>query len=259
MHESGRPQIVAHRGASELLPEHTVAAYAAALDQGADALECDVRLTADRELVCIHDRTVDRTSSGTGVVSRMSLAELNRLDFSSWKRGAVPGAGVLTLRRLLELVADHDRPVELAVETKHPLRQGAALEGRLAELLRELGMQTKGSPVRVMSFSVAALVRARRLLPDLDAVFLFDKPSRLRMAERLLDRGWLAGPGLQLITARPELVERLAEHGRRVHVWTADAPEDWDLLCDLDVGAIITNRPGSARAHLVGSGRRYPS
>ena len=71
---AGHPFVVAHRGASADLPEHTLAAFELALAQGADAIECDVRLTRDGHLVCMHDRRIDRTSSGSGRVSEMTLA-----------------------------------------------------------------------------------------------------------------------------------------------------------------------------------------
>jgi glycerophosphoryl diester phosphodiesterase len=87
----GRPQVVAHRGASHDNPEHTLAAYVDALDTGAEGLECDVRLTADGHLVCVHDRRVDRTANGRGVVSTMELADLAQLDFASWKTSIPPG------------------------------------------------------------------------------------------------------------------------------------------------------------------------
>src|ERR1700712_3758106 len=78
------PLVVAHRGASVDLAEHTLAAYQAALDTGADGLECDARLTRDGYLVCVHDRRGDRTSNGSGTVSELDLAGLQSLDFSSW-------------------------------------------------------------------------------------------------------------------------------------------------------------------------------
>ena len=69
-------QVVAHRGSSDAVPEHTLHAYTRAIDEGADALECDVRLTRDGHLVCVHDRRIDRTSTGRGVVSTLELADL---------------------------------------------------------------------------------------------------------------------------------------------------------------------------------------
>src|SRR5665811_1709244 len=108
------PRIIAHRGSSESLPEQTLKAYVRAIAEGADALECDVRLTADSHLVCVHDRRVDRTSHGTGKVSTLELATLEGLDFGSWKQAnddqaEMPDADperdkLLTLHRLIKMV-----------------------------------------------------------------------------------------------------------------------------------------------------------
>ncbi len=151
-----RPQVVAHRGASHENAEHTLGAYVRALEAGADGVECDVRLTADGHLVCVHDRDLRRTTSTRGTVSTMDLAELAELDFGSWKN---PWAdlddeaddrdenldGLLTLRALLETVAGCDRRVEVAIETKHPTRFGGLVEERLVRLLREFGWDRAGS------------------------------------------------------------------------------------------------------------------
>ncbi|MGH2603367.1 MAG: glycerophosphodiester phosphodiesterase family protein, partial [Dehalococcoidia bacterium] len=160
-------QVIAHRGSSEDVAEHTMAAYRKAVDDGADALECDVRLTADGHLVCVHDRRVDRVSNGRGVVSTLELADLAELDFAAWKDDwsdfedpEEPDEDrnrVLTLERLLELVADAGRSLDLAIETKHPTRYAGLVERRLVELLHRFGwahprLGTR-SPVRVMSFS----------------------------------------------------------------------------------------------------------
>ena len=103
------PLVIAHRGSSIAEPEHTLRAYVRAIEEGADALECDVRLTADSHLVCVHDRRVNRTSNGHGIVSTLELAELEGLDWGSWKQDH-PGDlelpdrdrnRLLTLRNLL--------------------------------------------------------------------------------------------------------------------------------------------------------------
>ncbi|MCB0902106.1 MAG: glycerophosphodiester phosphodiesterase, partial [Actinobacteria bacterium] len=73
---SDQPLVVAHRGSSKVHPEHTFAGYEQAIAEGADLLECDVRLTADGHLVCVHDRRIDRTSDGRGVVSAKTLDQL---------------------------------------------------------------------------------------------------------------------------------------------------------------------------------------
>jgi glycerophosphoryl diester phosphodiesterase len=266
--ESGRPQIVAHRGSSELMPEHTLGAYLAALEEGAEALECDVRLTSDGELVCVHDRTVRRTGGRVGNVSAMTLRELNEIDFGSWKNpwadldDEAPDLDedsqrVLTLRRLFEIVRDYDRPIDLAVETKHPTRYGALVERRVTDLLREFDWVKKRSPVRVMSFSLAAMLRIKRMAPKVETVFLMDREYQYLLTKNLPTKGWIMGPGMKLLRAQPVLGERLRDSGRRVHVWVANKPDDWDYLCDLGVEAIITDRPGEALGYLAGPGARF--
>jgi glycerophosphoryl diester phosphodiesterase len=257
---SGRPQVVAHRGSSLDEPEHTLAAYVAALDAGAEGLECDVRLTADGHLVCVHDRRVDRTANGRGVVSSMELAELDALDFASWKNpwadldDEAPEVDeetrrVLTLRRLLEVSRDYDRPVDLAIETKHPTRYGGLVERRLVELLEAFGWGGAGSPARVMSFSAVALARVRRLAPELEVVLLLERPYTWQVATSMLAPGWIAGPSIELLRDTPTLADRLRGRGRRVHGWVVNDPADLDLCTDLGVEAVMTDDPRWAMAH----------
>src|ERR1700741_595131 len=100
----GHPFVVAHRGASAARPEHTLAPHHPALKEGADGVECDVRLTRDGHLVCVHARRLDRTSTGAGLVSTMTLAQLRELEYGawhgSWRAGRTAGDN-----RLLQLGA----------------------------------------------------------------------------------------------------------------------------------------------------------
>ncbi|MCX5194658.1 glycerophosphodiester phosphodiesterase [Streptomyces sp. NBC_00249] len=237
-------RVVAHRGASYEHPEHTIEAYRQAVADGADALECDVRLTADHQLVCVHDRRVERTSDGRGVVSAMTYAELAALDFGAWKGAAHGGARVLLFEELLKLALGAGRPVGLAVETKHPTRAGGRLEAELVRTLREYGLADGGSGlVEVMSFSRTALTRMHRLAPGLPAVYLMERrlrPVRPPFATH-------AGPGIELVRRDPALVGRLKAKGLRVRVWTVDEPEDVELCVRLGVDTIITNRPRDVR------------
>src|SRR4051795_10451013 len=120
------PLVFAHRGASADLSEHTRGAYLRAIADGADGFECDVRLTRDGHLVCIHDGTVDRTSGGRGRVTSSTLDELRQLDFAG--PAASEAARILTLHELLGIARGAGRPVRLLVETKHPSRFGSAVE-----------------------------------------------------------------------------------------------------------------------------------
>ncbi|MEU6174859.1 glycerophosphodiester phosphodiesterase [Streptantibioticus parmotrematis] len=277
-------QVVAHRGASQEEPEHTLAAYRKAIEDGADALECDVRLTADGHLVCVHDRRVNRTSNGRGAVSALELSELAALDFGSWKGGSdgttddltdgdddgddgespdwerwtadpAERSSVLTLERLLELVVDADRRVDLAIETKHPTRWAGQVEERLLETLRRFGLDRPGGgerfgersgtrpEVRVMSFSPRSLRRVRMAAPTLRTVYLMSYVLPRYRDGRLPVGVGIAGLGVRVLRANPGYVARLRRAGHRVHVWTVDEPRDVELCVRLGVDAIITNRP----------------
>jgi glycerophosphoryl diester phosphodiesterase len=249
-----RPHVVAHRGASHDNAEHTLRAYVAALDAGADGLECDVRLTADGHLVCVHDRDLRRTASRRGLVSTMELAELDQLDFASWKNpwadldDEAPDRDdrldrVLTLRTLFETVADYDRRVEVAVETKHPTRYAGLVERRLVELLRHFGWDRPGSPARVMSFSRTALLRMERMAPCVPLVMLVERAHHWPVLRRRVAPDWLVGPGIRELTDHPWLGRRIIEAGHDLHVWTVNTPAQLELCLQLGAKAVITDRP----------------
>jgi glycerophosphoryl diester phosphodiesterase len=261
--DSWRPLVFAHRGSSRRHAEHTLDAYLLAIEEGADGLECDVRLTRDGHLVCLHDSRIDRTSDGRGRVSTQTLAELDRFDFASW-RADLPESPdelivgrhqvddrwrgkVLTLDRLLGVATDAGRPMRLLIETKHPVRYGGAVELALLGLLRRYGLHRpdpdRPLQVSVMSFSANAIKRVRQQAPGLPTVMLIDVwsvPSRI---------GWLppgssiGGPGVQLLRASPEIVERLHRRGYPVYVWTVNEPDEVDLVVKLRVDGIISDRP----------------
>lgn len=248
--------MVAHRGASHEIAEHTLSAYVAALDAGADALECDVRLTMDGHLVCVHDRHLRRIGA-RGLVSEMTLAELQAIDFAAWKHGAGSGTmvdpdpdlrGVLTLHRLLKTVRDYDRRVEVAIETKHPTRYGGLTEGRLVDVLNDFGWAGSGGPVRVMSFSFTALQRVERLAPGVPLVQLIDRAPNWSLLRHAIGEDWWIGAGIDMLGAHPKLARRLASRGRNLHVYTVNTEDQLKLCLDLQVRAVITDRP----AHVLG-------
>jgi glycerophosphoryl diester phosphodiesterase len=280
-----RPMLVAHRGASSTVAEHTLAAYEQAIALGADALECDVRLTRDEHLVCVHDRTVNRTSDGRGPVSDHDLDSLHALDFSSW-HGELPpsadhllgdspyyaavepdlvrrGGGVLTLEMLLQLVHDADREVRLLIETKHPTRYGGLVEKTLVEMLTRFGWAGRPGPpqtlrqpadlssrVVVMSFAATAVRRVRLLAPDVPTVLLLERLMPQRKAGILPPGVPIAGPGLHVLRADPGFVARAHARGLQVYVWDVDTPDDVRYVLDLGVDTIITDHPREVKAQL---------
>jgi glycerophosphoryl diester phosphodiesterase len=250
--------VFAHRGGADAMPEHTLGAYLRALDDGADGLECDVRLTRDGHLVCVHDRRLDRTSNGRGMVSAKTLAELDALDFGSWhpaSAASVPPdeppdpdlTRLLTLDRLLETVRDCGRPVRLLIETKHPSRYGPEVERRLIALLRRHGLTDPGpdDPVRVtvMSFAALALRRIRVLAPAVPTAYLLEILPPGVGRGRLPFGARIAGPSIALLRTRPGLLPALRAAGVQTYVWTVNTDPELDLVLAQEADGIITDRP----------------
>jgi len=97
--------VAAHRGWSAKYPENTMAAFKAAAELGVDQIETDIRITADGELVLIHDAAVDRTTNGAGLVREKTLAELRALDAGSWKGAEFAGLQIPTLKEFMDFIA----------------------------------------------------------------------------------------------------------------------------------------------------------
>src|SRR5271170_1785245 len=256
---SRHPFVVAHRGASASLPEHTLAAYDLALREGADRVECDVRLTRDGHLVCVHDRKLDRTSSGAGLVSMMTLAQLRELEFGSWHGswradGTHGDTGLLTLDALVKLVLDWKRPVKIFIETKHPVRYGSLVESKVLALLQRFGIAAPASADRsravITSFSAAAVWRVRRAAPLLPTVLL-GRTARYLTSSAVTAVGATAvGPSLATLKDYPQLVDRAVAQGRAVYCWNVDEYHDIDFCRDVGVAWIATNHPGRTKAWL---------
>jgi glycerophosphoryl diester phosphodiesterase len=259
----GRPRVVAHRGSSDEVAEHTLGAYRQALADGADALECDVRLTRDGHLVCLHDRRLERTSDGRGVVSTKRLDQLQSLDWASWKNpwadlddeADLPDDSqrrLLTLRELIEMVHAHPAPVELLVETKHPTRYSGLVEQRLVDLLTDLGLDPAAggpaAPLRVISYSQLSLRRMRRWAPWVPLAWVVERDLPPRLARAELPRGvGNVAASYDLVRRHPDWVHRMHAAGHGVYVWVVNSEDGLRLCQQLGVEAVITDRPRFAR------------
>lgn len=258
------PLVIAHRGSSATVAEHTLGAYRLALAEGADGLECDVRLTVDGELVCLHDRTLERTGGSSAIVSGATLDELRAVDWGAWKHGGDadrdPESGrLITLRELVELALGAGREVALAVETKHPQKAGGRVERAVADVLEEYGLtgpRVEGRVwVRMMSFSALAVKRMGGLCPELPRVFLQAAPYSLPGRRGALPGGAkTAGLDVAIIRDRPEVVDIRHEAEDEVWVWTVDDDADIQRCIELGVDAIISNRPAAVLDALGRSG-----
>ena len=258
------PKIIAHRGANDTEPEHSLAAYIRAIKFGVDAVECDVRLTNDGTLVCLHDRRIDRTSSGRGSVSGQLLADLVTNDFSgsldNWMDFEDPRPDesrtrLITLETLLTTILDYSQTIEFAIETKHPVRYGKYVERELFDVLKRYGLikPQNGNEfprARVMSFSEMAVQRFKKLSPLTQVVYLAEHlPRRFRNGS--LPAGVsISGIDVHYLKKDPDYVARVHSLGHKVHVWTVDEMSDVDFCLQLGVDAIITNHPRDVMARV---------
>ena len=154
-----RPTIFAHRGSKNHAPENTLAAFRLAVTQGAPAIELDAKLTADGEIVVFHDRTLERTTDGTGRLQDKTLASLKELDAGSFYSPAFKGEPIPTLAEVFEAVG---RQVFINIELTNYASPKDQLPDKVAALVERFGLQTG---IMFSSFNRFALQRARQLIP----------------------------------------------------------------------------------------------
>lgn len=252
---STRSGVVAHRGASARFPELTRIAFQEALDQGAEALELDVRLTADGVPVLLHDPRTGRVADRDLWVHSSTLDELSALDVGSWHPSHHTSEPPLTLRSLL-VMAEAYPEVKLFLETKHPVPSGGRVEAVLRDELRYFGLDRPAEFARsravMMSFSVLAVRRFRQLAPEIPVVQLRERRNVLKSWPAEGCGAQLMGPSIGALRARPWLVEYWRSRGMGTYCWTVDDPADLLLCRDLGVDWVGTNVPSRALQVLDG-------
>lgn len=254
---SARSGVVAHRGASAQYPELTRISYEKAIDQGAQALEVDIRLTSDGVPVLLHDPRTARVADRDLWVHSSTLDELSSLDLGSWHPVHRQPEPLLTLRSFLVMAEAHP-DVRLFLETKHPVPSGGRVETVLRDELRYFGLDrpatTAQSRAVMMSFSVMAVRRFRALAPTIPTVQLRERRNVLKSWPAEGFGAQLMGPSIGAIRARPWLVEYWRSRGMGTYCWTVDDPADLSLCRDLGVDWVGTNVPSRARQVLAAGG-----
>ncbi|MCX7756350.1 MAG: glycerophosphodiester phosphodiesterase family protein [Anaerolineales bacterium] len=237
------PFYFAHRGASAHAPENTLAAFRLAREQGALAIEFDVKLTADRHVVVHHDVTLDRTTDGSGPLHRYPLAALRELDAGGKFSPQFRGEKIPTLEEVFETVG---RDLFLNIELTNYATPFDGLVDAVAALVRKHRMEER---VLFSSFFPTNLMRAEQLLPSVPRGQL-SLPGGAGWWQRA------AGSLLRLHSEHPwkedvtaESVRRAHARARRVYVWTVNAPTEMQSLRALGVDAIFTDDPLLANQH----------
>ena len=221
-------KIYAHRGSSIAHPELTMAAYKAAVDEGADGFECDVRITKDKQLVLWHDADMQRVAGNSARIADLTLKEIK----SHYQQA-------ITLDELLILARDNKK--ELAIETKHPVPTGSAVEKGVMELLSQ---EKSVADIHVMSFSWLALENIRKIDPEQKTVALLH--DTFSFAMRRFTSAQAIGPGITAFKKNPHL----NQDPRNLFIWTVDDADDMRFCADNGVDVLITNTPSFARSVL---------
>ncbi len=240
------PLIYAHRGASALAPENTLAAFLLALQAGADGIELDVMLSRDKELVVIHDSTVDRTTDGTGKVSDLPLSALRELDAGARFGEEFRGEKLPTLAEVFETVGGKMR---INVELKNYAQPLDDLTSRVIALTERFHL---ADSVLLSSFNPINLRKARRQNRNIRRGLLVSPGDRLMLGAggRLFPYHALH-PYYEDVT--PEMAADLRVRGKQLNTWTVDDPQALLRLHSIGVDGIISNNPAAARAVLEGS------
>jgi glycerophosphoryl diester phosphodiesterase len=226
---------VAHRGYSEVAPENTLPALAAAGPAGATFVEFDVRTTADGVPVVIHDRTVDRTTNGTGAVWELTADEVRALDAGSWFSAAYAGERVPLLTEVLDVLAG----ARLLLEIKPP-----ATDEQVKVILAQVADRGLLGRAVVQSFDPQILRLVRDAAPDVARGLL-----RLRLEAdtvelvRELDVAY-CNPAAADVLGDPATVAALVDAGVAVLPWTANDMGRWPELIRTGVAGLISDRTG---------------
>ncbi|MDX9992808.1 MAG: glycerophosphodiester phosphodiesterase family protein [Anaerolineales bacterium] len=232
-----RPTVFAHRGASAHAPENTLAAFQLAVEQGADAIEFDVKLSADGHVIVHHDATLERTTTGTGKIGTYSLAELKKLEAGAWFGEAWRGERIPTLAEIFETVGSK---LLMNIELTNYATPFDKLVDKVAELVKRYQMEDR---ILYSSFLPHNLMRAGALTPGLPrAQLALPGPA-----------GWWQRRWGNLLSLQAEhpfsgdvsaaSVARAHARARRVHVWTVNAPDEMRRLQALGVDGIFTDDP----------------
>ncbi|HYH28231.1 MAG TPA: glycerophosphodiester phosphodiesterase family protein [Actinomycetota bacterium] len=242
-----RPLVIAHRGDSAHHPENTLAAFEAAEQAGADAVELDIRLTADGVPVVMHDPAVGAATDGEGAVHELTLEEIRRFDAGGGER-------VPTLAEVLDRLQ-----IGLDLEIKNLPGEASFDSPEEAILLATLARLEDSAfdrPVLISSFNWLTLERCRELRPDIETGFLtvgtIDPRASLSYCRGAGHR-WMLPQAVALIEAGPAVVREAHDAGIRVGTWTVDDPDVSASLFAMGVDAVATNDP-AALVRRAGSG-----
>lgn len=246
MEKTEHMKVWAHRGASGYMPENTMEAFELAVRQKADGIELDVQISADGELVIMHDETVSRVTDGKGLVKEFTLKQLKELKVHT------PGTpeGIYRIPRLeevLDLMKKTDMLVN--IELKNSIWLYPGMEEKVLRLVEETGLEDR---VLYSSFNHYSLIKLKMLDSSVETGLLFND-GLVDVATYGKSLGVSALHPAVYHLLYPDFVRNCKKAGLKMHVWTANAPEHIEMVKQAEAEAVITNYPDRARRIILGS------
>ncbi|MBN1482386.1 VCBS repeat-containing protein [candidate division KSB1 bacterium] len=225
-------KIIAHRGASSIAPENTLAAFEKAVEIGANYFELDVHLSADDSLMVIHDETVDKTSNGRGRVDSLPCSHLEFLDAGSWFAPGWAGEKIPTLRRALLFAKEH--PIKVCIEIK---AQKPGIVDTILTLIKKLDMDDQ---VIIFSFDFAQIAESKKSRPDIPVLFLVDEMRQTAVDSARAIGADAVGAGSAISR---ELAKYTHKKGLQLWAWTVNDYGEMLQLLHWQVDGLITDYP----------------
>ena len=203
----------------------------AAISDGADGFECDLRLTKDNQVVIWHDSNMLRMANHKAVVAHTDYSEMKEIC-----------PDLMLLNELLEMASEHKKA--LALETKHPVPSGNEVENKIMELISPY----KNLDIALLSFSWLAIEKVAKSETNIETVALVN-PLNATIMNRFSSAKSFA-PSIEEIRNHPEIVAKYQSEGKRVFVWTVNDLVDLKLCAQLGVDVVITDMPARAVSEL---------
>ncbi len=247
----GPPWIVAHRGVSEDFPENTAAAFGAAIDSAADAIECDLQMTADHHIVVCHDFDLTRYGHPKVEIATSTLSDLQQRDIGSWFDPAFNNQRLLSLD---ELLRDFGRRVPLWLEVKVRDEHEQSVDVFCQRLVDAITAHDLRKHVAVLSFSIAVLQGIAQLAKDVPLVLNTHEPHALKATD-LAAQPWLTAIDGNIDKIDQPAVRLIRDHDFGVMTFTCNTDDQVHKACDMGLDAIITNSPRRIRSLVAKYGR----
>jgi glycerophosphoryl diester phosphodiesterase len=232
-----RPVIIAHRGDKTHAPENTLAAFESAAENGADAIEFDVKLTSDGQIIVLHDPTVDRTTNGDGKIYQLPFAAVRELDAGTWFSEEFKGQCIPTLDEVFETVGNR---LHMNIELTNYATPFDSLVPKVVELIKKHALQNR---ILFSSFFARNLSMTRMLLPEVPRGLLCMRGIKGAWGRSFTWRGDYFGLHPYWTDIDPGLVNRVQAAGKRVYAWTVNPAEELKKMIGFGVDAIITDDP----------------